>query len=82
MSMGCNSKEVSQGWWQERGELLFGEEFEERGFVVIEGALKGGHELHDCTLKGDRVGDRLRDREAVIDVILPRSKILSIMRAG
>jgi hypothetical protein len=32
--------------------LLFGEEFEEGGFVVVECALESGHELHDVALVG------------------------------
>lgn len=42
-----DGEKVSEGWGQERGELLFGEEFEERRFVVVEGRLECCHELHD-----------------------------------
>lgn len=42
MSMCSDGEEIAEGGRQERGELLFGEEFEERGFAVVEGALEGG----------------------------------------
>lgn len=46
MAVGGDGKEIAEGWRDERGELLFGEELEEGGFVVIEGALKSRHKLH------------------------------------
>lgn len=46
MSMSGNGEKISQGRREKRGELLFGENFKERGLVVIECALKGSHKLH------------------------------------
>jgi len=44
--VGCDGEEVAQGGRDEGGELLLGEELEEGGFVVVKGALEGGHVLH------------------------------------
>lgn len=46
MTVGGDGKEIAEGWRDERGELLLGEELKERGFVVIEGALESRHKLH------------------------------------
>jgi len=48
MAVGCDGKEISEGRWKERGELLFGKKLEQGRFVIIEGPLKGSHKLHDC----------------------------------
>ena len=40
MPVGCDGKEVSEGRWEKRGKLVFGEEFEERGFVVVKGGIE------------------------------------------
>lgn len=57
MPMCRNSKEVSESRRQKAIELLLGYEFEERRFLVIEGAPKGRDELHDG-LKLCRPGGR------------------------
>ena len=48
MSVRGYREEVSQGGGEEGGELLFREEFEEGGFVVIESRLEGGEVFHGC----------------------------------
>lgn len=50
MSVSCNGEEVSQRWREKGRELLFGEEFEQRGFMIIESPLEGRHKLHDGAL--------------------------------
>lgn len=37
MSVGCDCEEVAEGGGKEGGELGFGEELEERGFVGVKG---------------------------------------------
>ena len=59
MSVGCDSEEVSKGRGEEGGELSFGEEFEEGGFMVIKGRLEGCHELH--------IGERRADDNGIAD---------------
>jgi len=46
MAVGGDGEEVAQGGRDEGCELSFGEEFEEGGFVLVEGRVEGGHELH------------------------------------
>lgn len=41
-----DGEEVAEGGGEEGGELSFGEELEEGGFVVVEGGVEGCHELH------------------------------------
>lgn len=46
MPMCCDGEKIAQRWWDERGELLFGEEFKEGGLAFVQAPLEGGHELH------------------------------------
>ncbi len=46
MSVRGDGEEVAQGGGDEGCELGFGEEFEEGGFVLVEGRVEGSHELH------------------------------------
>ena len=46
MSVCGDGEEVAEGGGEEGGELSFGEELEEGGFVVVEGGVEGCHELH------------------------------------
>lgn len=58
MPVCCDGEQVAKGGWEERGELLLGKKFKERGFLVIEGALEGGHELHDYAwVRKERIED-------------------------
>ena len=41
MSVRGDCEEVAEGWGEEGAELGFGEEFEEGGFVVVEGGVEG-----------------------------------------
>jgi hypothetical protein len=44
-----DGKEIAEGWRKQGVELLFGENFEERWLLLIEGAPKGCDKLH-CVL--------------------------------
>lgn len=46
-----DGEEVAERRREQRRELLFGQEFEERGFEVVDAILEGRQELHD----GERI---------------------------
>ena len=58
MSVRGYGEEVSQGGGEEGRELLFREEFEEGGFVVVEGGLEGGEVLHGCAREKEKAAGR------------------------
>ena len=46
VAVGGDGEEIAEGRRQERGELLFGEEFEEGGFECVNVGLEGRYVLH------------------------------------